>query len=332
MKSLAAGGTGVSPVRAPQAHPRRRSSRLVLLCMAWLAAGCAPAPERPLVVFGSPDSPRLREVVAGLEAGLAPRRLEVVCVPEFGPTGEEVLKRLRAEHPPLFIVLGSPALLRLAPVEKRLPVVFAMVANPYVTEAADDPQHPDLHQKNLTGLASPPPVGPALEQGAKLLGPGAWGLLYDPGEGQAVEVAQVFAALAPQHGLTPLLETSTEAGGDLPALERLLSRGARVLYLPPTATAGRYAPTLLAWGRERRVRVVSGQPEGSHAGAILWVALNYRALGQEAAALVRWVLAEENPGKIPIMEKMPLKIEADEALIRYWSGYPASPEANLRLW
>jgi putative ABC transport system substrate-binding protein len=207
-------------------------------------------------------------------------------------------------------------------VEKHLPVVFAMVANPYVTGAADDPRHPDIHQKNITGIASPPPVGPALEQGARLTGPGTWGLLYDPTEGQAVEVAQLFAKLAPKYGLTPVMETSSEASTDLPALKKLLSRGARVLYLPPTATASRYASLMLSWGRERRLMVVSSFPEGNHQGAILRVALDYRALGQEAASLAQKVLAGENPERIPIVETIPLQIEADESLLRYWSGYP----------
>lgn len=287
-----------------------------------MAGSCGSQPDLPLIVFGSPDSPRLREAVAGLEAGLVPRRLEVVSVPEFGPSGKEALNRIQAQNPALLLVLGSPALLRVAPVVKRLPVVFAMVANPYVTGAADSPQHPDIHQKNITGIASPPPVRPALEQGARLLGPGTWGLLYDPTEGQAVEVAQLFSSLAPMCGLTPLTETSTKKSTDLPALKKLLSRGARVLYLPPTATAGRYASLILSWGRDRRVMVVSSHPEGSHQGAILWVALDYRALGQEAASLAQRVLAGEKPEQIPIMEKMPLQIKADESLLRYWSGYP----------
>jgi ABC-type uncharacterized transport system substrate-binding protein len=300
-----------------------RRALWVLLLVAGLGAGsCGSRPDSPLIVFGSPDSPRLREAVTGLEAGLAPHPLEKVIVPAFGPAGDEALHRLRAQRPPLLLVLGSPALLRVAPVEKRLPVVFAMVANPYVTGAADDPRHPGLHQKNITGIASPPPVGPALEQGARLLGPGNWGLLYDPTEGQAVEVAQLFAKLAPKYGLTPLLETSTKASTDLPALKKLLSRGARVLYLLPTATASRYAPLVLSWGRERRVMVVSSHPEGNHQGSILRVALDYRTLGKEAASLAQRVLAGENPEHIPIQEKMPLQIEADESLLRHWSGYP----------
>jgi ABC-type uncharacterized transport system substrate-binding protein len=253
---------------------------------------------------------------------MAPYPLEVVTAPEFGPAGDEILKQVRAKRPRLLFVLGSPALIRVAPVEKRTPVVFAMVANPYVTGAADNPQHPDVHQKNITGIASPPPVGAALEQGARLLGPGSWGLLYDPREGQAVEVAQLFTKLAPVHGLTPLTETSSDAATDLPALQKLLSRGARVIYLPPTAGAARYARTVLSWGRERQVRVVSSQPEGDHKGAVLWMALDYHTLGQEVAALGKRLLAGEKPEHIPITEKMPLKVEVDESLIRYWSGYP----------
>jgi len=298
----------------------------ILLLAAALGVGsCRPQPDASLPVFGSPDSPRLRQVVAGLQSGLAPRRLELVTVPEFAPSADETLNRIRAQRPPLLLVLGSPALLRVAPVEKRLPVVFAMVANPYVVGVAPDPEHPDIHQKNITGIASPPPVQAALEQGARLLGPASWGLLYDPQEGQAVEVAQLFTHLAPAYGLTPLTETSSDAATDLPALKRLVSRGVRVLYLPPTATASRYAPLMMSWGREKRIKVVSSQPEVDHQGAILWVALDYQALGREAASLAQRVLAGERPEDIPIMEKMPLQIVADESLLRYWSGYPGVP-------
>jgi putative ABC transport system substrate-binding protein len=200
-----------------------------------------------------------------------------------------------------------------------------MVANLYVTGVAEDPEHPEIHQKNITGIASPPPVQAALEQGARLLGEESWGLLYDPREGQAVEVAQIFTKTAPEYGLTPLTETSSDAATDLPALEKLISRGARVLYLPPTATASRYAPLILSWGRKRRVKVVSSHPEVEHQGAILWVALDYRTLGSEAASLALRVLGGESPENIPLIEKMPLQIEADEGLLLHWSGYPGLP-------
>ena len=163
--------------------------------------------------------------------------------------------------------------------EKHTPMVFAVVANPYFTKVAYDPKHPEDHQENVTGLASPPPLEAALKEGAGLLGRAAWGLLYDPNDGVAAALAQEFIQTAPQFGLKPLTEASSAAATDRPGLERLIDRGARVIYLPPAASAARYAPLLLDWGRRRKVMVVSGYPEGAHKGAILWVALDYRRIG-----------------------------------------------------
>ncbi len=50
------------------------------LCLAGMlaAVGCGSHHDlSPVAVFASPDSPRLRQVLAGLTAGLAPYRLQV---------------------------------------------------------------------------------------------------------------------------------------------------------------------------------------------------------------------------------------------------------------
>jgi ABC-type uncharacterized transport system substrate-binding protein len=265
----------------------------------------------------------VRQAVSGIEAGLAPRKVEAVLVPEYGREGDEALRRIRARRPPLMIVLGSATLLKVAVSEKRTPVVFALVGNPYFTGAADDPRRPDLHRGLVTGIASPSPVAAAMEQGARLWGLRPWGLLYDPADGAAVEVAARFAAEARRLGLEPLLEASGDAKGDQAALKRLLQRGAKVLYLPPTATAARFAGEMLALGREKRVIVVNGHPEAAGKGAFLKVTLDYRRLGEETAALAKRILAGENPEKIPITASTPLTVEVDESLLTYWSGYPA---------
>jgi putative ABC transport system substrate-binding protein len=263
----------------------------------------------------------MRQAIAGVEAGLGQGKLEVVCVPEFGPQGEEELRRVRGRRPRLLVVLGTPALIQVAPVEKRTPVVFALVANPYFTGAAYEPEHPEIHQENVTGIFSPPPLDAALAQGASLLGPRAWGLLYDPNDGVAVELKERFLQEAPKKGIKPWVAPSSDAAADRQGLERLRAQGARVIYLPPAPSAARYAPLLLDWGKNQRVMVVSGHPE-FHQGAILWVALDYRQLGEEAGALARRVLGGEAPKKIPIAAKAPIKVQVDEKLLRRWSGYP----------
>jgi putative ABC transport system substrate-binding protein len=233
------------------------------------------------------------------------------------------LQRVRQANPRLLVVLGTPALLLASPMVKQIPVVFGLVANPYFTGAAYDPAHPETHQENITGIASPAPLAAALQHGVSLLGQGSWGLLYDPTDGVAVDLARGFENEARRLGVQPLTETSAAAATDEDALARLIKRGAKVIYLPPAPSAMRYAPLVLDWGRRMKVQVVSGLPEGTRKGAVLWVALDYQSLGEEIGEMARRVLNGERPQAIPIMEKTPLTVEVDETLARKWSGYPA---------
>jgi putative ABC transport system substrate-binding protein len=312
-------------IRKPKTENRRLSTALLwLMALALVIGSCGRSPlqKSPIIVFGSPDSPRLRQAVAGFKATLGADPVEVVLVPEFGPEAREALRRVREANPRLLVVMGTPALLVVAPVVKQIPVVFALVADPYFTRAAYDPAHPEIHQENVTGIASPAPLAAALQHGVSLLGQGPWGLLYDPTDGVAVDVARRFETEAQRLGVQPLTETSAAAATDGPGLTRLINRGARVIYLPPAPSAVRYAPLVLAWGREMKVRVVSGLPEGSHQGAVVWVALDYRRLGEDLGTLARRVLAGEAPKTIPIVAQTPLNVEVDETLSRKWSGYP----------
>jgi ABC-type uncharacterized transport system substrate-binding protein len=291
----------------------------LLVLAAW---GCGSPPKSPIVIFGSPDSPRMRQAVAGFKARVQAGGVDVVLVPEFGPEGRETLRRLRQSHPRLLVVLGSPALLLAAPMEKEIPVVFGLVANPYFTGAAYDPAHPEIHQENVTGIASPAPIAAALQHGVSLLGPHAWGLIYDPTDGVAVDLVRRLESEAGRLGVKALTETSTMAATDAPALARLRQRGAKVIYLPPAASTARFAPLVLEAGRQMQVRVVSSLPEGDQKGAVLRVALDYHKLGEDIGDLARRVLAGEAPKTIPIAEQTPLSVEVDETLARKWSGYP----------
>jgi ABC-type uncharacterized transport system substrate-binding protein len=302
--------------------PQNRKFLILFLALALATWGCRPSRQNPVVIFCSPDSPRMRQAIGGLQENLKDLPLKVVCAPASDRGIREQLRRARQLRPRLLVVLGTPALLQVAPVEKSTPVVFSLVSNPYFTNAAYAAEHPEDHQENVTGIASPPPLEAALKQGSGLLGSAPWGLLYDPTDGVAADLAQEFGQLAPRLGIKPLIEESRAAATDRPQLERLLARGARVIYLPPAASATRYAPLLLDWGRRLKVMVVSGYPEGPHRGALLWLALDYRRLGAETAALARRVLQGESPKTIPIAQKTPIIMEVDEKLLRFFRGYP----------
>jgi ABC-type uncharacterized transport system substrate-binding protein len=319
------------PTTAPHniTHRKRQTEKrkffVFLLIFLTLATGSCEGNSGPVIIFCSPDSARMRQAVAAVQTKLGETPSEAFYVPEFGPDGKETLRQLRQRQPRILVVLGTPALLLVAPVVKKVPVVFGLVANPYFTGAAYEPTHPDVHQENITGIYTPAPLDAALKHGTSLFGPVPWGLIYDPTDGVATDLAQRFAKEAPGASLQPLLETSTSAAGDGPALDRLMMRGARVIYLPPAVSTARHAPLVLERGRQMKVRVMSSMPEGPHQGAALWVTIDYGKLGEEIGDLARRVLDGEKPKNISIMEKMPLKVETDETLLREWSGYPGKP-------
>src|SRR5271157_6638362 len=127
--------------RKRQTENRKSSIFLILTLLA--IGGCGPAAANPILVFCSPDSPRMQQAVAALRENLPATPLEVVCVPEFGDELKASLRRIQQLKPRLLVVLGTPALMAVAPVEKHLPVVFALVADPYFTGAAYGPERPE---------------------------------------------------------------------------------------------------------------------------------------------------------------------------------------------
>ena len=94
-----------------------------------------------------------------------------------------------------------------------------------------------------------------------------------------------------------------------------------MLYLPPAASAARYAPLILELGPAAQVMVVSGYPEGPHQGALLWVALDYRRLGEKRRP---WPggSCRGGPQKNSHGRLTPVKVEVDEKLLRTLERLP----------
>lgn len=275
-----------------------------------------------LQVFCWEVTPQSQAVLAGLERVL--QQSLPVSSAEGDPAQAVLLSRqLAQECLSVLIVLGTPALMAVAPRPKRIPIVFAMVADPFQTGAAYDAARPEDHQEYITGLASPPPIREAIHQ-AQILFPSRknWGMIYNPLEGASVELAQLTARLARQAGLTFILQAASTAAAAASALHELPQQGVQVVFLPPDRFSETYAATLLDLGQKRRVLVINGNPRLSPQGAVLSVTLDYQAVGEEAGRLVQQLLTGAKPKTIPIRQFSPARVKVDEALLQRWAEYP----------
>jgi len=294
----------------------------MLLLAVCPAAGCQARPQETVKVFCWSLTPQAKAVISGLERGLG-RSLPVVEAGGDYDRGELLVRELAHEKLQLLVVLGTQALMLTAPRIKKTPVVFALVADPYHTGAAYNKAHPEDHQANITGVASPPPLEEALRQGRKLFpAKRRWGLLYNPGEGSSLELQQHMAALAQQSGLELTARPAATESEAMAQLTALPSQGVEVVYIPPEQFSRQYAASLLQLGKERRLVVINGNPRIDGKGAVLTVTLDYDAVGEEAARLAQRLLAGEKPAKIPIVTASPAQVQVDEALLSQWAGYP----------
>jgi ABC-type uncharacterized transport system substrate-binding protein len=267
-------------------------------------------------------TPQAKAVLSGMERVLE-QKLPVVDAAGNYHQGEIFLKELALKQPRLLIVLGTQALALTAPRIKKGLVVFAMVADPFHTGAAYNKDHPDDHQANITGIASPPPLKEAIEKTAQFFpAKRHWGLIYDPSEGPSVELKQNFAALAQSAGLTLTARPAQSGPEAIAVLDELRKQGIQVVYIPPDQFSKNYARHLMTLGLERRFVVVNGNPRLDRRGAVLSVTLNYDTIGQQAAQLVQRLLNGEKPKAIPIIPASPAEVTVDESLLTNWAGYP----------
>jgi len=291
----------------------------LLLC---LITGCQARTNDAIAVFCWSQTPQTKEVLNGVERVLG-RTLPVHDARGNYADGELLIKKLAHEHLRLLLVLGTQALRLTAPAVKKSPAVFALVADPYQTGAAYNSAHPDDHQENITGIASPPPLEEAIRRMKRLFpGKRQWGLLYDPAEGPSVELKQNFVTLAKAAGLDLTVLAAGSGPEAAQALHELKKKGVQVVFIPPDQFSQNYARDLLVLGQERQFIVLNGNPRLSHHGAVLSVTLNYEALGEQTGHLIKRLLGGEKPKNIPIMQASPPQVEVDEALLTAWAGYP----------
>ena len=175
---------------------------IVLVSLVVLLSSVRQADAKDAIeVFCWDLTPQAKAVLSGLERVLE-QTLPVADAAGNYDQGEVLLKELAQKQPRLIIALGTQALSLTAPKIKKGLVVFAMVADPYHTGAAYNKDHPDDHQENIIGIASPPPLEEAIQKAGQFFpAKRHWGLLYDPAEGPSVELKQNFAALAQSAGL-----------------------------------------------------------------------------------------------------------------------------------
>jgi len=212
--------------------------------------------------------------------------------------GEDPLVRtIRARRPALLVTLGSQATAAVTARVKDVPVVFCMVLNPVASGFVPDLARPG---GNVTGASMDVPLARQFEA-IRAVVPAARrvGVLFNPAEtGRIVQEAEQAAREA---GLT-LVARAVQTPGEVPQALAAVARQADVLWAVADATVffGGSTEHILRYTLTNGIPFMGLSPAFVQAGALMALAVDYGAVGEQCGEQALQVLAGREPGLLPV--------------------------------
>jgi putative ABC transport system substrate-binding protein len=198
----------------------------------------------------------------------------------------------------LLVVESTPALQMALRRVRRVPIVFAMAAAPFVVGAGETD---DEHRANVTGVYT---LG-AFPEMAELLQARfpAWkrvGTVYCPTEINSVTNRTRLAGALDQHGIS-LVSVPARSPVELAdaAVALTLRRPDVIVQVPDNLSAANFA-LLADAARRAQIPLMGFMREAVVQGAALAIALDYRSAGARAAAKAAAIMRGTPPARIPL--------------------------------
>jgi len=280
------------------------------------------------------ESVMVEEAMSGLRAGLKEAGLNSgtdFTIRTLSAQGDmatlgSLLDSAKSAGADLYVVYGTPTLQAAIRQIHDTPVVFTVVADPFVAGAGKSDRD---HLRNMAGVYT---LGPYREM-AQLLRTHfpaikRVGTLFCPAEVNSVANKDLFVRECRQCGLT--VETvAANTASDLPdAALALCGRGldAVVQVVDNLSVAG--FPAIARAATQARLPVFACQGTAAKQGAVLVLARDYYDAGRETALMAARIMRGESPASIPFSP--PTKTQVLVNLKRAQEIRLAIPEALLR--
>jgi ABC-type uncharacterized transport system substrate-binding protein len=213
------------------------------------------------------------------------------------PTTTLIAKKLAQADVDLIVPLGTPPLQAMLAQVKDRPIVFGLVANPYLLGAGEAA---DKHLPNVTGASATAPIGEGLELMHQVV-PAARrvGIIYDPSNANAQWNMEVARKAAAPMGLTFEVVTISSSGEVLQAAQTLAARKVDVLFQIPDHIVRESADSLVKVADQQRIPFISTLTSMAQQGAAVAVGWDYFDNGYLTGRLAIRVMKGEKPADIP---------------------------------
>jgi len=212
-------------------------------------------------------------------------------------TAAQVAKKFAGLAADVIVAISTPSAQTVAAAARTTPLVFAAVTDPVGARLVKDPDRPG---GLITGVSDLTPIPAHLDLVRRIVpGVSRLGVIYNPGEVNAVTLVRLVGKYAPTHGMT-VVEAGAMKTSEVLAAARSLVGRVDAIYLPTDNTVISALEAVLKVGAAAQIPVIAADTDSVRRGAIAALGFDYYDVGRQTGVIVARVLGGESPGAIPV--------------------------------
>jgi putative ABC transport system substrate-binding protein len=236
-----------------------------------------------------------------LEKRLAPRK---VSFDVQNAQGKETLiqnlaRNFSRSDDDLVAVIGTPAVIAMAKLEKRKPIIAIAMGDPVGSKVAASLDAPGGNVTGSIDFVDPAKLLDVIGQTKPA--PKRLGTVYDPANENSVVWVKALKAAAAGRGLS-VAEATIASSSDLNAAARSLAGKADALLIGPDATVISGLPPVAAVARANKLPLYLAGGDATASGVVASLGPDYPTIGRATADVTAKVVAGADPGTVPFAQ------------------------------
>ena len=209
----------------------------------------------------------------------------------------QIAKQFVGERPDVLVGIATPTAQALAASTRSIPVVFTAVTDPVGAKLVKDMDKPT---RNVTGLSDLSPVAQHVALMQELLPEmKSIGVVFNPGEANAVALVQLLRAAAEEKGLT-VVEGTALKSADVQSAAQIVAAKADVIYAPTDNTVASAIDGLVNAGNQAKTPIVGASTTYIENGALAALGFDYYQVGVQTADYVDALLKGKKVADLPV--------------------------------
>ncbi|WP_418114036.1 ABC transporter substrate-binding protein [Vibrio scophthalmi] len=209
----------------------------------------------------------------------------------------QIARQFVGERPDVLVGIATPTAQALVAATRDIPVVFTAVTDPVGAKLVNQLEQPG---KNVTGLSDLSPVAQHVELIKELLPDvKTIGVVYNPGEANAVALVNLLKESAQQHGLE-IIEATALKSADVQSATQVIAAKSDVIYAATDNTVASAFEGMIVAANQSKTPVLGGATSYVEKGAIAALGFDYYQVGVQTAAYVADILEGKAPGTLDV--------------------------------